>query len=111
MLLDYPWSVTTDGEFLQYWGTFWGRNLLHTFLGEVDSPIHIVSYRSSPLGISRALEYAKNMGNGSTGRAILSVRARLGKKQVLHQEDHHRTSPDFGYDSVSRTPNFALSFR
>ncbi|KAK0232322.1 hypothetical protein EDD85DRAFT_956161 [Armillaria nabsnona] len=49
---------------------------------------------------NKALQYAKNLKNGSEYLAVLATRTVLGNVQILSTEEHTRTAPDKGYDSV-----------
>ncbi len=48
----------------------------------------------------RALQYAKDLKNGSEYLAVLATRTVLGNIQILSTEDRTRIAPDKGYDSV-----------
>ncbi|KAK0465689.1 hypothetical protein IW261DRAFT_1407610 [Armillaria novae-zelandiae] len=49
---------------------------------------------------NKAFQYTENLSKGSNYLAILVTRSVLGKMQLLKNEQHHRISPDKGYDSV-----------
>ncbi|KAK0467765.1 uncharacterized protein EV420DRAFT_1259286, partial [Desarmillaria tabescens] len=49
---------------------------------------------------NRAIKYALNLLEGSEYLTVLVTRTVLGKMQFLKDEQHHRLSPDKGYDSV-----------
>ncbi|KAK0467737.1 uncharacterized protein EV420DRAFT_1259323 [Desarmillaria tabescens] len=49
---------------------------------------------------NKAIQYAVNLSEGSEYLTVLVTRTVLGKMQFLKDEQHHRLSPDKGYDSV-----------
>ncbi|KAF9471903.1 hypothetical protein BDN70DRAFT_909268 [Pholiota conissans] len=49
---------------------------------------------------NKAFHYAINLSEGSAYLAVLVTRTVLGNMQNLQNEEHHRFSPDAGYDSV-----------
>ncbi|KAK0232320.1 hypothetical protein EDD85DRAFT_106349 [Armillaria nabsnona] len=49
---------------------------------------------------NKAFQYTENLSQGSDYLTILVTRTVLGKMQLLKNEQHHRVSPDKGYDSV-----------
>ena len=89
-----PYFQATDQD---WWDEDAKSPTYNTHVRGSGSPSSIAEnlYDSGPV-----YDYAVNLGNGSSLRAMLSVRVVLGRQQILHAEDHERTAPDYGYHSV-----------